>query len=652
MEKKMCGIAGFINQTVDAQNIIGKMTDRMIHRGPDAQGYWTDDRTGLTLGHRRLAIVELSEKGAQPMLSASGRFVIAYNGEIYNAESIRKKVKEADPGFTFRGSSDTEVILESFERFGMEETLHNMKGMFAIALYDRQDRILYLMRDRAGEKPLYYGYVQGHFVFASDVDVLNGYPDFADSKKISRTALAEYMRYGYIPAPYSVYEGIYKLAPGTMLTLREPFEKTEVCTYWSMTLAACLGEKKPYEGSFEEACDELEKLLSASVKSQMMADVPLGAFLSGGTDSPLIVSLMQKQSMSPVKTFTIGFEDKKYNEAEYAKEIAEHLGTEHTQVYVSEQDLLDVIPRLSDIFTEPFADSSQIPTYLVSRLARSKVTVSLSGDAGDELFCGYNTYDKIAALWKKEQHIWWGLRSLAGRAVMGLPYGKTDRGYRIGQSLCAESVTQLHEAVCYHTSYYGERCIMGVSQKPQPPVWTVCGQDKNSMMLKDGITYHPDDILVKVDRAGMAVSLENRVPMLDRDVMEYAFRLPVSYKDGRGLSREDYRNLLHETEHTGACSKAILKAVLYRYVPKEMLDRPKKGFSVPLKRWLSEGTTHEWAAELILHSRLVQDEYMNRSAVQHMWKDFMSGRSDAQMVWQILMAEQWYRKFHGNGADR
>ncbi len=648
----MCGIAGFINQKIDAQTVIRQMTDRMIHRGPDAQGFWVDERTGMTLGHRRLSIVDLSENGAQPMHSASGRYVIAYNGEIYNAADIREKIKETDPGFHFRGTSDTEVILESFDRFGMEETLHSMKGMFAVALYDRQDRVLYLMRDRAGEKPLYYGFVQGHFVFASDVDVLNGYPDFVKTKKINRTALAEYMRYGYIPAPYSIYEGIYKLAPGTVLTLRDPFAHTQLHTYWSMTLAACLGEKEPYAGSFAEACDELERLLAASVKSQMMADVPLGAFLSGGIDSPLIVALMQKQSMSPVKTFTIGFEDQKYNEAEYAKEIAGHLGTEHTQLYVSEQDLLDVIPKLSDIFTEPFADSSQIPTYLVSKLARSKVTVSLSGDAGDELFCGYNTYDKIAGLWKKEQHIWYGLRKLAGSAVLGLPYGKTAKGYRIAQSLRADSIMDLHEAVCYHTSYYGEHCVPGADEKPQKQIWTACRQGKNSMLLKDAITYHPDDILVKVDRAGMAVSLENRVPMLDRDVIEYAFRLPMAYKDGRGLSGEDYRKLLHETGHTGSCSKAILKAVLYRYVPKEMLDRPKKGFSVPLKRWLSEGATHEWAKELILHSRLVQDEYMDGMAVTHMWKDFMSGRSDAQMVWQILMAEQWYRRFHGNGADR
>lgn len=657
----MCGIAGFINQTIDAQTVIRHMTDRMIHRGPDAQGAWCDERSGLVLGHRRLSIIDLSENGAQPMISANQRYVIAYNGEIYNADVIRQKIRENDPSFRFRGTSDTEVILESFDRFGVPQTLAMMKGMFAVALYDREEKTLYLMRDRAGEKPLYYGFVEGHFVFASDVDVLNGYPDFVRTKKISRTALAEYMRYGYVPAPYSIYEGIYKLAPGSVLTLHEPFDRVELRTYWSMAEAALQGEQNIFQGSFREACDELEKLLLSSVHSQMVSDVPIGAFLSGGIDSPLIVSLMQQQSASAVKTFTIGFEEKKYNEAEYAAEIAKHLGTEHTQLYVSEQELLDVIPKLADIFTEPFADSSQIPTYLVSRLARSRVTVSLSGDAGDELFCGYNTYSKIAGLWAKERRIPFGMRKLMAGGVELLPYGKTAKGFRIAQSLRANDIGALHEAVCYHTSYYGEHCVCGAYEKPDIAEWIACKNEKadiaewitckdekNTMLLKDAVTYHPDDILVKVDRAGMAVSLENRVPMLDKDVIEFAFRLPRRYKDGVGLTRQEYSELLFETQRVEACPKAILKAVLYRYVPKQMLDRPKKGFSVPLKRWLSEGKTHEWARELIADSRLVRDSYFDKAAVEHLWKDFMNGKSDAQMVWQILMAEQWYR----NGADQ
>jgi len=625
----MCGIAGFFNKEIDNQATIKSMTDRMIHRGPDAEGFWFDENSGLVLGHRRLSILDLSENGAQPMVSASGRFVIAYNGEVYNADKIKADVLAAAPELVFKGTSDTEVILEAFEQFGIDETLARMKGMFAVALYDRQEKTLYLMRDRAGEKPLYYGFIDGHFVFGSEIAVLEKYPQFNEKVHISKKALAEYMRYGFIPAPLSIYEEIQKLLPGMVLRLKAPYNEPEIHSYWSMAEVTVRGMEHPFRGTFEEACEKLEDLLTDAVKSQMISDVPLGAFISGGIDSPLIVSLMQKLSEAPVKTFTIGFDEKKYDEAEYAKEIARHLGTNHTELYVTEQDLLDVIPNLAKIYSEPFADSSQIPTVLVSRLARSKVTVALSGDAGDELFCGYNTYDKIYRLGKNLERIPYGMRKTAGNAISALPYGKSERGFRTAKSLLAKDMYELHEAVCYHTSFLGEHCVKassgseyGFYAHSAAPKLT---DDRAVMLLKDMRTYHPDDILVKVDRAGMSVSLENRVPMLDRDVMEFAWTLPMEYKFADGVS------------------KRILKEILYRYVPKRMLDRPKKGFSVPLARWLSEGKTHDWAKEMIIKSQLVEDGFFNKKAVNALWQQFQKGKSDAQMIWQILMAEQWYQ---------
>ncbi len=653
----MCGIAGFVNRRADACEIMERMLDRMIYRGPDARGHWQDTQTGLMLGHRRLSIVDLSENGAQPMTSADGRYVLTYNGEIYNAPELREELLKKCPALHFRGTSDTEVMLEALAEYGVDRALSKMKGMFAAALYDRQERTLALMRDRVGEKPLYYGFSGEEFVFFSDLEALRAYPGF--QPVINREALSLYMRYGFIPAPFSVYEGIYKLEAGCTLTVRAPFTPADMTygCYWSMERAARKGAQQPFEGSEREAADRLENLLTDAVRGQMMSDVPVGAFLSGGIDSPLIVSLMQKVSKAPVKTFTIGFDDPKYNEAQFAKEIAEHLGTDHTQLYVTENDLLEVIPRLSEIFTEPFADSSQIPTYLVSRLAKSKVTVALSGDAGDELFCGYNTYPKISALYQKTQSLPAWLRR-AGAAVMGIP-GIRSAGsvYRAACCLRAETPERLHEAVCYHTDWDAERLVLGVKgsgvdvlsecripgggkkernknrlEEPKGGKYSGNGiaDSMGKMMYKDMLTYHPDDILVKVDRAGMAVSLENRVPMLDRDVVEFAYRIPIGYK-----------------YDTAGISKKILKTILYRYVPKEMLDRPKKGFSVPLKRWLITGDTAQWAADSILSSRLVQDGYFDRDVLARIWKRFQKDQKNVQIVWEVLMAEQWYRRMTG-----
>lgn len=652
----MCGIAGFINNRIDAKEVIRHMTERMIYRGPDSHGEWTESTTGVTLGHRRLAIVDLTPNGAQPMQSADGSLVISYNGEIYNAGEIRTALEAAclnqGSRLLLRGTSDTEVILEAFGMLGIRQTLSMMKGMFAIALYNRKERTLTLIRDRAGEKPLYYGFVKGAFVFCSDPEVLRGYPGFEAA--VDREALQLYLRYGFIPAPFSVYEGIYKLEAGSILTIREPFGESDIRyeRYWSMAQAAENGQRDPFKGDAKEAADCLEALLTDAVRGQMISDVPIGAFLSGGIDSPLIVSLMQKISSTPVKTFTIGFEEKQYNEAEYAKDIAAHLNTDHTELYVSEKELLEVIPKLSEIFTEPFADSSQIPTYLVSRLAKSRVTVSLSGDAGDELFCGYNTYPKCEALWQKLETLPKWLRK-TGASVLGMPGVRTGSDwYRMSMCLKADNIRQLHEAVCYHTDYLAEHLVLtdgscADRRKGPADVGYSCDvrniqelitgrymdagltDGKGSMMYKDMVTYHPDDILVKVDRAGMAVSLENRVPMLDKDVIEFSYRLPMDMKYGRD-----------------GVSKKILKDILYRYVPKEMLDRPKKGFSVPLVRWLTTGETAQWAKEYIADSRLVRDGYLDEKVLSDIWKKFCKNQKNVQIVWEVLMAEQWYRRIH------
>lgn len=643
----MCGIAGFIDRQLNQIQVVREMTARMKQRGPDGSGEWADEASGVTFGHRRLAILDLSENGAQPMISACGRYVLTYNGEIYNADLLRKEVlaykKRQGECFCFRGTSDTEALLEAMALFGTEKALMLAKGMFAFALYDRKEHVLTLARDRAGEKPLYYGFAGGNFVFASDLAALSAYPKF--DAKVDRKALHEYMRYGFVPAPYSIYEGIKKLLPGFVLTLRPPFAEAQIeqHAYWSMAEAAENGRKRPFTGSRQEAADELERLLSRAVQEQMISDVPLGAFLSGGIDSPLITALMQKVSTSPVKTFTIGFDEKKYNEAEYAKEIAAHLGTDHTGLYVTEKELLDVIPKLSHIFSEPFADSSQIPTYLVSRLARTKVTVSLSGDAGDELFCGYQTYPKVAALAAKLRGVPKPLRSFMG-ALLGTGVLR-GRGscFRISESLKARDILQLHEAVCYHTDYEAERLVLfedaaerramrkrdfvGTEGGLRLPEETFFTDPKRAMMYKDMVTYHPDDILVKVDRAGMAVSLENRVPMLDRDVIEFAYRLPMEYLYG-----------------DGGVSKQILKDILYRYMPKQLLDRPKKGFSVPLARWLKTGHTADWARELLENNRLAHDGIFDRRVLANIRRRFEKGNANPQIVWEILMAEQWYRR--------
>lgn len=616
----MCGFAGVCHSGETFIEEITRMCDAIVHRGPDHFGYWRDEHTGIVLGHRRLSIFDLSENGSQPMFSHNERYVMIYNGEIYNALDYKKDLLDSGKVKEFHSTSDTEILLEAFSHDGID-SIQKMKGMFAIALYDREEQELYLLRDRAGEKPLYYGWVNGRFVFASDLASVKQMDAF--DAEINRDALALYFRLGYIPSPLTIYKDIHKLQPGCILRIKAPFKEEPCVTrYWDMEKEALAGEKDLFKGSFEEASEELERLVLESLRGQMLSDVPLGAYLSGGIDSPLIVSLMQKLSKSPVKTFTIGFADPKFNEAQYAKDIAKHLGTDHTELYVTEKELQEVIPKISNIFTEPFADNSLIPTYLVSKLAKSKVTVSLSGDAGDELFCGYNTYYKCEDLWNKVNKIPYGLRR-AGASVL-TPLQKQGSFYRISECLKAANEVQLQEAVCNRMDYYADHIVSG-GCLPENNEIPLLKDVKSSMLYKDICGYHPEDILVKVDRTGMEVSLENRVPMLDYEILRFAFRLPIEYKYENGVS------------------KRILKDILYRHVPKEMLDRPKKGFSVPIKDWLQSGPIADMSRELLKDSHLVLDGYLSKDAFEKVMSGFEKDGSHSKLVWKMFVAEQWYR---------
>lgn len=620
----MCGIAGFCNHPTNWRENIHRMNERMLHRGPDAGGFWANEDASVVFGHRRLSIVDLSENGAQPMQSASGRYMCVYNGEIYNYKVIRDKLLAEHKVTAFRGTSDTEVLLEAFEAYGVRETIAMCKGMFAIALLDRQTKKLTLIRDRIGEKPLYYGFVNGHFAFASDLGSITQLDDFYNA--IDTKVLQIYFVHGYIPAPYSIYENIYKLDAGCMLELDAPYTEPKISAYWSVREAAKYGETHPFKGTREEAADELERLLKASIKDQMVADVPVGAFLSAGIDSSTVVALMQAQSSRKVRSFTIGMDDPKYNEAVYAKEIAQHLGTEHTELYITEEDAKAVIPKLPWMFGEPFADSSQIPTYLVSKMTREHVTVSLSGDAGDELFCGYGCYSSINRIWGKMKNYPYGLRKLCSELVLHSPFGKNNqvlqtKAYLLG----AKSPENLYELSNAQEPLSKEipleRQVHGYKQNLNP--YGDLKDTQNCIMLMDMEMYHPDDILVKVDRTAMAVSLETRVPMLDKDVVEFAWTIPMEYKK------------------QGDEGKLVLKDVLYRYVPKKMMDRPKKGFSIPIMKWLKEPQLREWAESLIDRKMLEQQGILNPDVVWHIWNDYVEHDNWRDQIWYILMFQSW-----------
>ncbi len=622
----MCGIAGFCNLEGNRKINIERMKERMHHRGPDAGGSYFSEDDQLTLGHRRLSIIDLSEAGAQPMSSHSGRYVIAFNGEIYNYKEIADKLISDKKVKEFRGSSDTEVLLEAFENYGVKEAISLCKGMFAIALYDKKERMLYLVRDRVGEKPLYYGQVGNGFVFASDIrsiSVLEGF-----NNPINTAILDVYFTYGYIPAPYSIYENIYKLEPGTIAKIKLPFNnlhEIQTETYWSMKEIARRGQSNLFKGSFTEAVDELERLMKVSISQQMVADVPVGAFLSAGIDSSTVVALMQSLNNNKVKSFTIGMNEKEYDEAVYAKEIAKHLGTEHTELYITEADAMAVIPKLSTMFGEPFADSSQIPTYLVSKMTREHVTVSLSGDGGDELFCGYNSYNSVERIWNKMKGIPYFIRKPCSELILHSPL-KNKYMYRIkGKLLGAKGPSDLYVSSMENESIIKEISLdtRGCSYKYSEYDPKFLQEANHNIMLMDLLMYHPDDILVKVDRTAMAVSLETRVPMLDKDVVEFAWSLPLEYK---------------KKDKVG---KQVLREVLYRYVPKEMMERPKKGFSIPIEKWLKQTQLKGWAESLIDKDMLAKQGILNPDVVWKIWNDFIEKDEWRIQIWYILMFQSW-----------
>lgn len=622
----MCGIAGFCNFRGDKSANIEKMKERMVHRGPDAGGSYHSEDGNVSLGHRRLSIIDLSENGSQPMTSHSGRFVIVFNGEIYNYKKIARKLLDEKKVDAFRGTSDTEVLLEAFEAYGVKEAISLCKGMFAIALYDKKQQFLYLLRDRIGEKPLYYGQMGDSLVFASELGCIEALDGFRNP--INRNVLDLYFIHGYIPAPYSIYEGIYKLEAGTIARIPLPYRGMDSITYdsyWSVKEAAAKGQSHLFTGSFEEASGELERLLKEAISEQMVADVPVGAFLSAGIDSSTIVALMQSLHQGRVKSFTIGMEEKEYNEAVYASEIAKYLGTEHTELYITEADAKAVIPKLPYIYGEPFADSSQIPTYLVSKLTREHVTVSLSGDGGDELFCGYTSYASVERIWNKMKGVPYFIRKPCSELVIHSPLARKPI-YRIkGKLLGAKGPSDLY--IC---SYETDPLFTQISLAKGKCSYKYSEYDpgylketNHNIMLMDMLMYHPDDILVKVDRAAMAVSLETRIPMLDQEVVEFAWSLPISYKK------------------EGQIGKKVLRDVLYRYVPREMMERPKKGFSIPIEKWLRQPQLREWAESLIEPGLLQSQGILNRDVVWKIWRDFVERGQWRIQIWYILMFQAW-----------
>jgi asparagine synthase (glutamine-hydrolysing) len=644
----MCGITGFLDtrQTKGHDElavIVRRMASSLRHRGPEDEGVWVDPASGVAFGHRRLSIIDLSPAGHQPMHSSCGRYAITFNGEIYNFKALRQELESI--GQAFRGHSDTEVMLAAIARWGVEAAVKKFNGMFAFALWDRQEKALYLSRDRAGEKPLYYGWAGHTLLFASELKALHQHPDFRG--EIDRGALTVYLRHDYIPAPHSIYKGVYKLLPGTLLTIRGFGSDASPKPFWSAKQAAEEGLSHPFVGTEVEAVDQLDALLNDAVSMRMEADVPLGAFLSGGIDSSLVVAIMQANSARPVKTFTIGFDNSEFNEAESAKAVAKHLGTEHTELYVTPEEAMAVIPRLPTLYDEPFADSSQIPTFLVSQLARRKVTVSLSGDGGDELFGGYNTY-----LWGRsvQQNIGWMPRALkAGLAKSLNPLSRLDWNALLGgspsvlpQSLRRKDLNKvlqklagilkvnqreaLYWVLC---SYWMDPASVVIGAKEpltpltDPGKWAQIKEFMHVMMYLDTLMYLPDDILVKVDRASMGVSLESRVPLLDHRVMEFAWKLPLAMKVKGNTGKRPLRQLLH------------------RYVPKNLVDRPKQGFGVPIHEWL-RGPMRPWAEELLSESRLQQEGYFCSAPIRQKWSEHVSGRRNWQaQMWGVLMFQSW-----------
>lgn len=645
----MCGFAGLLGSVGPQEPLLRHMSRSLRHRGPDDEGFWCDSSQDFGFAFRRLAVVELSPAGHQPMVSRCGRYVMVFNGEIYNHQELRKRIDRPEI-LDWRGRSDTETLLACISVWGLKKTLESAIGMFALGVWDREEHKLSIARDRIGEKPLYYGFVGQAFVFASELKALLLVPGF--HRHIDRTALASFMRHSYIPAPRTIYTGIFKLTPGTWLEVSSGAVAEQKLpnprAYWSALEQAKIGLREPRQFSCDgEAVQELDVLLRTAVAGQMVADVQLGAFLSGGIDSSTIVSLMQAISSHPVKTFSIGFNVPGYDEANYAKAVAQHLGTDHIELYLSPDDALAVIPSLPDIYDEPFADSSQIPTYLVARLARQHVTVTLSGDGGDELFGGYNRYVLAGRLWRYLRTVPPLLRSALAKVVLAPSPASWDAFYSLFSSLVparyrlpalgdllhkaarlldSETAMILYRGLVSH--WEAEQVVL----QSHEPAESFCEADLplpsfiESMMICDALTYLPDDVLVKIDRAAMAVSLETRVPLLDHRIFEFAWRLPLQFK------------------LRGGSGKWLLRQVLHKYVPRSLVDRPKMGFGVPVDTWL-RGPLRDWAEDLLDESKLRKQGYFDPAPIRRRWLEHLSGRRNWQHhLWDILMFEAWLDK--------
>jgi asparagine synthase (glutamine-hydrolysing) len=635
----MCGIAGLWDPSRrggDLAESIRAMTDAMVHRGPDSSGYWHDNEAGMALGHRRLSIVDLSEAGHQPMLSADGRWVLTYNGEIYNADDLRSELEAR--GARFRGHSDTEVLVEAFALWGVEATLPRLIGMFAFAAWDSRERRLYLVRDRLGIKPLYWGWFGQLLLFGSELKALRAHGGW--TPEVDRDSVAAFMRHNYVPGPWTIYRNVSKLPAGGLVVFR-PGREPEVTRYWSLEEVVRTGIAHRTTMDETEATDALEALLSDAVRRRMVADVPLGAFLSGGIDSSTVVALMQANASRPVRSFSIGFHEQGYNEATYAKDVAAHLGTDHTELYVEPQHARDVIPRLADMFDEPFADSSQIPTFLVSEMTRRHVTVALSGDGGDELFAGYVRYFQAMKLFPVLERLPAGLRAAISGMIRVLPpstwsalFQLVPQRYRPPQP-----GDRMHKLAGILNESLGSYYRYLVSHWPEPDALVLGAREHRGilwnlderqvsdpierMQYLDTATYLPDDILTKVDRASMAVSLEARVPLIDHRVVAFAWTLPPALKvrDGTG--------------------KWLLRRVLARHVPDRLIDRPKMGFGVPIDGWL-RGPLRDWAEDLLSEKRLAAEGLLNPAMIREKWAQHLGGRVNHQyLLWDILMFQAW-----------
>ncbi|MFZ5571241.1 MAG: asparagine synthase (glutamine-hydrolyzing) [Thermodesulfobacteriota bacterium] len=650
----MCGITGFVateTSRIEYGEILERMARTMAHRGPDDQGVWYDEAAGVGLAHRRLAIIDLSADGHQPMISPSGRYVMAYNGEVYNFARLRHDLENRQ--IHWRGHSDTEVMLAAMDSWGIETSVKQFIGMFAFAVWDRKERTLILCRDRLGIKPLYYGRYRNGFLFGSELKPLIAHPDFRPC--VDRNALTLFFRHNYIPAPYSIYRDVRKLMPGTLLrlpheVLRGDKEIPLPEPYWSAGDIAEAGQRRPLSISDAEAVQRLDELLKDAVGRRMISDVPIGAFLSGGIDSSTVVALMQAQSSRKVRTFSIGFREEGYDEARHAREVAAHLGTDHTELYVTAEDALGVIPELPRLYDEPFADSSQVPTYLLSKLTREHVTVSLSGDGGDELFGGYNRYFWGRNIWKtagrlprrirkgaagmlqRISPLSWDaflqpiIRRLPGRFKLDMP---GDRVHKLAAVLASNDPEDMYQLLLSHWNH-PERMVVdgkepptGITQKERHPF---LGEFTHTMMYLDLVNYLPDDILTKVDRASMGVALEARVPMIDHRVVEFAWRLPLSMKirEGRG--------------------KWILRKVLDGYVPRDLVERPKTGFGIPIDSWLRK-ELREWAEDLLAEKCLGEEGFLHPGPIRQKWREHLSGQRNWQYhLWDVLMFQAWKKQ--------